>query len=304
MKIVFWNIGKDLSDKKLNLISESIVAETPDIFCIAEGTWTKVNCQKIINIFNTHEYNCYYSPLSYEKEELKLNYKFKRNGLKIFVRSGITLKEPFSFSQQRYDGRIVALKITIDFLKPTILIFIHNLAKAGNREVTDDQKCFIMELKTFVELLQIAKKEVNLTDIPQEKEILQEKERIIIIGDFNLEPWDSPLRQEIFLDTSFITNHNKIRQRRNSASISYFNPIVELVFQTKIENLGGTYYNKTHGWALLDFVLYETNRANISYDIMTEFKGGSKLLNSDTNIKDIFLNYDLDHLPIITKINS
>lgn len=298
MKVLFWNIGKNLIDRKLELLSEAISTEAPDIFCIAEGSRSKEDCQTIIDTFARHNYFCYYSPLAYKTVEL--NYKYKSNGLKIFTRQREIVKEQFSFYHQKYDGRIVALKTNIDFFKPTVFIFLHNKSKSGNREVTDPQRVFISELRRFIEALhESALKEVLNTN----SEIKPAKQRIIIIGDFNLEPWDNTLRQEIYLNSSFYKKHNAIN-KRNLTDTNYFNPIAEYIFQSPIENLGGTYYSDSNGWALFDFVLYDTNESNITYNIITEFEGGSKLLDDDILVESEFINDELDHLPIITKVNN
>ena len=287
MKLLFWNIGKELTPKKQDLISTAIKEQCPDIFCIAEGSVTKLDCQTIIDIFDTAGYSCYYSPLLYQISELKLNYKFKRNGLKIFVKDKSILIENFSFGNQRQDGRIVVLKATIN-LKLTTIVFLHNFSKSGNREVTDDQRKFISSLTDMIEIGQISK----------------DTERIIVIGDFNLEPWDNILRHKSYLKTSFIHKHNAITLRKTNTNNHYFNPVAEMIFQSKIENLGGTYFSDSNGWALFDYCLYDTNNMNVSYDVLTEINDSNKLLNYNTSIDGNFINEELDHLPIITEITN
>lgn len=287
MKILFWNIGKTLTEKKKDLIAQAITEQSPDIFCIAEGSISIIDCQNILDIFETNSYSCYYSPLFYQINELKLNYKYKRNGLKIFVKDKSILKEDFSFANQRQDGRIIVLKATIN-LKLTTIVFLHNFSKSGNREVTDDQRKFISSLSDMIEIGQISK----------------DTERIIIIGDFNLEPWDNILRHKNYLKTSFIYKHNSFTLRKTNTINHYFNPIAEMIFQSKIENLGGTYFSEGNGWGLFDYCLYDTKNTNISYDVITEINNTNKLLNYDTTIYGNFLNEELDHLPIITQINN
>ncbi len=287
MKILFWNIGKTLSKKKQDLIKEAISEQAPDIFCVAEGSYSIMDCQIIIDIFETNDYFCYYSPLFFQIKNLKLNYKYKRNGLKIFVKDKSILKEAFSFANQRQDGRIIVLKATIN-LKLTTIIFLHNFSKSGNREVTDDQRKFILSLSDMIEIGQISK----------------DTERIIIIGDFNLEPWENILRHKSYLKTSFIQQHNSINLRKANTTNHYFNPIAEMIFESKIENLGGTYFSDGNGWALFDYCLYETKNTNISYGVITEINGTNKLLNHDTTIDRAFLIEEFDHLPIITQINN
>jgi len=286
MKTLFWNIGKKLSDEKLNLIEEAISSESPDIFCVAEGSHSKINCQKIMDVFEKSGYSCYYSPLFYLNEKLKLNYKYKSNGLKIFIKDENISNTPFSFSLQRQDGRIIALKTFVNFL-PTTFIFLHNMSKSGNREVTLEQTEFIGSLS---DMLKIGNPS-------------SATERIIIIGDFNLEPWDNVLRHKKYLSTNFFRIHNSIIQRSENTK-NFFNPLAELIFKSNNENLGGTYYSDSSGWALFDYVLFDTKESDITYEIITEFSGGSRLLNYDTEINKSFLHNDLDHLPITTKFNS
>ena len=287
MRILFWNIGKNLSDKKQELISQAIVEQSPDIFCIAEGSTSITDCQAILDIFETNSYHCYYSPLFYQNNNLKLNYKYKRNGLKVFVKDDSILKENFSFANQRHDGRIIVLKATINS-RLTTIVFLHNYSKSGNREVTDDQREFISSLTSMIDLGQISK----------------DTERIIVIGDFNLEPWDNILRHKKYLNTSFIIKHNSINNRSSKRINHFFNPIAEMIFDSKIDNLGGTYFSDGNGWALFDYCLYNTEDTNITYDVITEINKLNRLLNYDSNISNDFLNEELDHLPILTKINN
>jgi hypothetical protein len=263
-----------------------------------------MDCQRIIDVFIRNAYTCYYSPLAYLTTELNLNYKFNPNGLKIFIRKHEIAKEHFSFSHQRNDGRMVVLKTDIDFYKPTTLIFLHNKSKSGNLEVTDNQRVFISELKMLINLLKMNRIPPTSQATMMENYFAPMEERFIIIGDFNLEPWDTTLRQDIYLNTHFFSKHNEIRQRMEKEEGTYFNPIVELILKSDIQNLGGTYYSDSRGWALFDFVLYDTKNVNISYNIITEFTGGSKLLDHDTKITKSFINNELDHLPIVTKINN
>jgi hypothetical protein len=297
MKALFWNIGATLTDKKLKLISNAITSESPDIFCIAEGSPKKSDCQTIVDTFLKQGYNCYYSPLFSKKPELKLDYtNYEKYGLKIFVKDNKILKEEFSFSYQRMGGRIIVVKTYINF-RPTTFIFLHSKSKSGSDETTKEQHAYILKLRDMID------KDVGkITDNKDNSEIMGSKERVIIMGDFNVEPWEKVLNSKYYLTTSFFRNHNSMKQRKNNKDSIYFNPIVEHIFHTKIENLGGTFYSKNHGWALFDFILYDTKDGEISYNILTELKGGTKLLNEATTIKKTFLNEGLDHLPILTEI--
>lgn len=283
MKIIFWNIGKTLNRLKLDLLTEAMDIESPDVFCVAEGSYSKFACQQIIDEFVNGGYVCYYSPLCYEKEDLGLNYKYIREGLKVFVRKEILI-EDFSFACQREDGRVILLTVTINY-KSTILIFLHNRSKGGSRQHTPEQARFIGRVTDMI-TYGFAKKD----------------ERILLMGDFNLEPWDDLLNNKSYLISSFLGNHNKMIQRKKSPK-TLFNPLVEFIFNSSISNLGGTYYSHNNNvWALFDYPLYNTQHLSIDYKIITQFHGGTSLLHLDEELENGFLNHDLDHLPILTKI--
>lgn len=293
MKTIFWNIG-DSSVKKLELISETIISETPDIFCIAEGSHSKGSCQNLIDEFTKHKYSCYYSPLFSDKVELKLDYGYNAFGLKIFVKDATIPEIPFEFAMQRHEGRIIVLKAFKDY-KLTTFIFLHNKSQVG--DPTYKPVPLILSIK---EMIKYGKVTVDATS----KEIMGDKERVIIIGDFNIEPWHQILNHKDYLSTAFFVNHNARNKRKNNSEKCYFNPIMELISKTNIENLGGTYYNDNNGWALFDFVLYDSNNGKVTYDILTKLNTGRILLDEDSSLNKAFLKDELDHLPIITKIED
>lgn len=294
MKALFWNIGKKLTDKKKELISEALATELPDIFCIAEGTTSAEKCQTIVDLLGEHDYTCYYSPLFVRDPALKLDYDYKPQGLKIFYRKDKIVVTPFTFSYQREMGRIIVLKATESY-KETTYIFLHNLSKSGNAEVTYNQSDFISNLRGMISIGKITSDTEKVDNMG---------ERVVIMGDFNLEPWDSILKLKRFLTTSFFQMHNAIHQRKRDDEKYFFNPSVELILNSDVANLGGTFYSDTSGWALYDFVLFDTKDVKATYKILTEFKDGHKLLNYDNTIVNSFLNHELDHLPIVVEIDN
>src|SRR5205814_647448 len=117
------------------------------------------------------------------------------------------------------------------------------------------------------------------------------EKRIILMGDFNLEPWERTLRHEKYLNTSYISNLNHILQRSSSAVKCFYNPIVTFLANSTTSNLGGTFYSNSSGWALFDYVLYDTSEGKLHFDILTKFDGRGELLNPDTTLKTSFLNH-------------
>lgn len=294
MKALFWNIGSSLNDRKLELISLAISKETPDILCIAEGSPKMDDCELLVESLAKHGYYCYYSPLFSKREELAFDdTNYEEFGLKIFVQDKKILKESFTFPYQRRQGRIVVVKTYIEF-QPTTFIFLHSKSKIGTR---DDQVLYIAKLRDMIDN-QVGK----ITDNKVDPENLGEKERVIIMGDFNLDPWDSVLDNNNFLKSSFFNNHNLQKQRKKSKYSIYFNPLVEHIFKNKIENLGGTHYTNANKWALFDYILYDTRDGDVDFSILTELDDKTKLLNLDNTITKDFLNDGLDHLPIIAEI--
>jgi len=276
LKVAFWNIGKRLSEEKEKLIELLLEEESPDIFCVAEGTVSKENCEKLVELIKSKNYLCYYSPLSYLDKNLLLNYKYKSNGLKIFFKKDIPVLNTFSFSNQREDGRIVYLKILIKG-KTTLLVFLHNFSKSGNRQVTNTQRSFIKSLNEMLKIGAVSEK----------------NERSLIIGDFNLEPWDNVLRHPKFINSAFINHHNELNLTKKNKT--YFNPISNIIHNSK--EIGGTYYSKRSGWALFDYCLYSTNELNVDFKIVKSIQGDSQLINDKNESK-----IGIDHLPILTSI--
>jgi len=299
MKVLFWNIGEPLSNRKLELIKKAISGEHPDIFCIAEGSPKKKDCENLVNFFAENGYYCYYSPLFCQRTDLKLSYTtYNEYGLKIFVQEKRLIKEEFSFPYERMNGRIVVVKTYIKFI-PTTFIFLHCKSKGGSRKSTEDQHAYLMKLRDMID-----KNVGKITDNTVDPENMGKKERVIIIGDFNIEPWESAFNNKHYLITSFYRNHNLMKQRKKQSNSIFFNPSAEFIFKTDIENLGGTYYTDNNEWALFDFILFDTKDGEVKYNIITEFDDNSELLNKDKNIKKSFLNDGLDHLPIVAEINN
>ncbi len=281
--IFFWNIRPRPTLEQLKLLSISIEHYAPDIVCIAEGTSSKEKCKKLLKTFEKLKYSCYYSPLSIKNKSLGLPYKFKPLGLKIFVKDKNIIAEPFSFSDQRANGRIIQIKIKNGKDYDSI-IFIHNKAKKGGKEWNDYQRDTLSQLK---DMLYVGK-------------AARASKRSLILGDFNLEPWDHILRSKVYMNTFFLNNHYSISKREKKERI-YFNPISNDLHNSKITNLGGTFYSNSDGWALFDFVLYDKDESKINYEIIKSI-GKIDILNNNATQTKSFLNFDFDHLPILVTL--
>jgi len=280
MKVLFWNIGKELNDYKFEILTNLINNNNFEIISIAEGSYSKENCKKIDDYFKSNNYKCYYSPLFAENKLLMLDYKFERFGLKIYVKENLLIEENFHFGLQRENGRIVSITILKDF-KKYILIFVHNYSKSGNRVITNEQIAFITRLSDMI----------NIWKIKEQRDLL------MILGDFNMEPWDNILREKKLINSFFTTKHWNISKRINDNSQNYFNPIIENIISDENSNLGGTFYKNEYGWALFDYVLINGNKDKVKYKILTD-----NLLETDISKTNNFIKHNLDHLPILIEI--
>jgi len=282
MKILFWNIGGEL-DNKFNAIQNVINKSSADIVCIAEGSYSRDDCKKLDAYFDSINFYCYYSPLFADNSINKLDYKFGTGlGLKLYIKDKNWLVETFHIGLQREEGRIVSMTIEKSN-KRYALVFLHNYSKKGDRETVNRQSSFITRLSDMLRFWYV--KEAH--------------ELLLIMGDFNLEPWDTILREKNLINNFFITKHWNLFQRGNENKYSYFNPLLEKIISEPNPNLGGTFYKSEFGWALLDYVLIDRGTEKISFNIITD-----NLLETDVSIKNNLIKNEFDHLPILTEINN
>jgi|GEM_PF-2139125 hypothetical protein len=294
MNIAFWNIGKALPPEKEQLLEKAIAFLNPEIFTIAEGTHSRENCQKVTDVFNRSGYDAYYTPIFNNRKDLNLGYRYKGTGLKVFVKRGTGFTfDTFGFEDQKEQGRIITMKVRWNY-KVAVIIFIHNQSKKGGRIATTEQILFINSLSDMIQYAIKPTVKESLTDTA--------KDRVFIMGDFNLEPWDEPLRNQKLLMTSYFKNRNLL-DRRKDDNLYFFNPLVELMHTTTNPNLLGTFFGSSSGWALFDYILYPTANATVKFNVITEFGPGHKLLDDNLELVDDFLHYELDHLPIMAAID-
>lgn len=281
MTIIYWNIGERLTSIKKSLIQELISKNDINIICISEGSYSIEECTGLEDLFSSNSYKTYYSP-KFSKEK-NLGYGYIRNGLKIFYRN-VVINDSFQFQFQREKGRIIKLVFDHNSKKYS-LIFIHNFSKLGNREVTDQQRLFISTINQMLEF-----GEENKNDLIP-----------IIIGDYNLEPWDNILRTQGYLKSSFLSKHHHLERRKRGNSNVFFNPITESIILDSNLNLGGTYYSDKTGWALYDFPIYDKSKANLEYIILTSI-GSTELLTKNIEHHNGMVHNEIDHLPIQIKL--
>ncbi len=278
MNVLFWNIGKRFINKS-SLLIDVLEEIKPDILCIAEGTYSIEECGEICDLVNKLNYNSYYSPIIGKK---LFAFPYYRNGLKLFYNNTINLASDFGFEHIRNNGRIIKMELNYKG-ESYIFIFLHNYSKSGNREVTDEQRLFISDINAMFKLSKIA---IN-------------NENVIVVGDYNLEPWDNILRMPGYFESYFLKKHYEIAIRK--CQKKYYNPITEKIINSNIQNLGGTFYSENSGWALYDYPLYDEDKIQLNYKIITQTTQNELLKSDDKIFKDFLIN-DIDHLPILLEL--
>jgi len=288
MKIIYWNIGKDTGPDRLkHTILKNLLNEIkPNVLCVAEGTRSKKDCENLILIITSLGYTVYYSPTFTDDPQHNLNYSYKSEGLKIFIKDTSDLHVPFTFDLQKENGRIVAVHKLLN-KKIVTLLFVHNYSKNGDKMVTNDQISFISNLSEWIHL---------------KGSIVKNSDQHTIIGDFNLEPWDHVLRRDHnkSINSFFLTKHfDQEKKRRLHSSQGrefYFNPLLEHLIPNDQINLGGTYYSTNYGWALYDYAISSKDCCT-NIEVITQTKSYIFVESTQDQASD-FLKHGFDHLPI------
>lgn len=277
MEVIFWNIGESITAQKQKILNEIIHDWNPEVICIAEGTNSITDNINLIN--GIVGYDQYVNPLILKNE----GFSFNSNCLKVFTNTKTF--QTFELGFQTRKGRIVMLKHESGL----VLVFLHNNSKEGSNHGNDKQLHFLTWLNVY---LTESHDYLNLQDI-------------ILMGDFNLEPWDNMIRRnEVFNNYFRVKDLNLSNRINGRTKNNFFNPLLDFVTNHKNINLNGTYYNENYGWALFDYPIYNCNRFKIDFDIITSTKAGTYILSNSKSLKNSFLINGIDHLPIKIKINN
>lgn len=277
MKLFYWNINRTITDEKKKWLERITASELPDILCIAEGPESIVTCHETVRLITSKEYRTYYSPTYYSENVISNHYGWNRFGLKVFIKSSVTLKSKFVFGNQKLEGRIIYLRFELSGRHYSTFL-IHGMSKAGD-EIS--QHAFIIELSNFI----------------RTKTIDKENDSIIILGDFNLEPWDDLLKNKKYLYSFFYDKLYKYYSS-NSTFRVFNNPILGFLQNHPNPNLIGTFYNLKH-IGVLDYPLVSNDVVNFEFNVLTEIDKTPLMRNN--NGKDLLVD-DLDHLPITLKV--
>ena len=278
MKILFWNIGDDPTAAQLTFVENSIAHIDADVACLAEGAPTEPKCVTLVNSIKGGGYNSFYDPTFYSGPSISNQYGYRKLGLKVFEKPVSYKTGPFTFADQAVDGRVVYYRFKFNN-ESYSCFFIHNRSLAGDHISQGD---FMFQLR-----LTINAKTIN-----------HKKDKVFIIGDFNLEPWDKLLHHNRTIKSYFSTKRFQFYSTRGGKN-KFFNPFYEYMQSNVNANLQGTFNTISHN-SLIDFGLFSGGMTNYMIDILHSINGQSLLIQNNTRLT---LLHGFDHLPILITIN-
>lgn len=276
MKILFWNIGRSITKEKFRWIEKAVHFNEPDVLCFAEGPESIKDCKSFVNQITALNYYCYYNPTLYSDKVISNQFGWNKFGLKVFLKNGSTTNPKFSFGDQKVEGRIIHLRFEKNGYHYSTFL-IHGMSKQGD---DIDQNDFIIELARFIQF-----------------KTLDPNDRIIILGDFNIEPWETLLRKGKYILSFFYKKLQDYHTGRVTKRI-YSSPVFEYVQSHSDQKLVGTFYGKSHV-SLFDFPLISDDFNGFDFDIITNISGQD--LMTRTNKKNYLID-GFDHLPISLKL--
>lgn len=277
MQTFFWNLNKGITEEKQQWFDGIIEENSPSIFCLAEGPENFESCHRLVQYFEEKGYWSYYDPTFYFNKGLSDHLSWNRFGLKIFVKKGIQPIERFSIFSLKQEGRIVYLRTEVNKSYYSFFL-IHGLSKSGGIQ---KQSEFVSDLKNFIET--------------KMKEA--ENDPVVIIGDFNIEPWEEILRNDKGILSFFFEKSYNYHLSKSLKTI-YFNPVFEYIQNNSNPDLIGTFYHKDYFVNILDFPLISSDLQSQDYEFVvhTEVNGYAFLKRS--NYDKVYLADGFDHLPI------
>lgn len=277
MKVLFWNIGdKVIKPYKFDVLKAVMNTESPEILCLAEGPKSILKTKELEAFLEGMNYKVYYSPTFYSQPVIDRKYKWTRLGLKVYYSANCQPDSKFEFIHQKVDGRIIFFRFKYKQFDYSLFL-VHAPSKMSDDM---DHASFIVELHQLI----------------KSKNRQYEKDNTIILGDFNVEPWEKGLQKKRYVYSLFYKKIADFYKNSTSQNL-YFCPALEYIQNSKDANLIGTFYNEKH-IGLLDFPLLSlgSNYHDFEFKIITEI-GKLQLFNKKKAII-----HDFDHLPITLKL--
>ena len=296
MKVLFWNIGTTSLDsvgkpeyfKKFEIIEDVVQSLQPDVICIAEGTGSMKLCNHLNALFNNANFTTYYSPLK-ARSSKDYDYGYVKPGLKIYYRHNLKGVEQCDVTHQKRDGRMVLFKTNNGRMKRGVL-FVHGRSfKSSGRERAE----YFMALSDWIKV----------------SKVYQGNDKFVILGDINQYPWHEDLSSKGYSETYYTKNGYRIgelTQKLNPtigrpARVPFYNPIIDcLLSLPEKSNVQGTRCDQTIGWSTIDFP--QILGCDAGKCRIIEESAKFELVKQGTLVKNDFINYKFDHLPITLDI--
>lgn len=280
LKLLFWNINKKIAVIEINsLINRVLKDNEPDIFCIAEGPKNKKDLALFIKLIEDKDYVSYYNPIIHSNLKSQITTgKQSHFSLKIFHKKSVVI-DRFDFTKAYSSGRVVSLIFKFNSIE-YCTIFIHAKSKAEK----DKQDKFYSDFANDI------------------KSISRDQKNLLIIGDFNLEPWESKLNSDSYIVSTFLKNKFDYLCEINKTEIQlfnkkiFFNPIIKYLESVTDINQFATFYKNKY--SIFDFPLISNQIVNYKFNVINEIGSKSLYISSPRN-KKVSLSCEIDHLPIM-----
>lgn len=259
IKIVFWNVG---ANKVENEISVLLKVERPDVLILCESENIDEN---LLLSNNMKKISCFI--IKRLKKETRVYSKKSVNCNKIEEND----KERYSINELEIENEKV------------LMVVLHLPSKTtGELEQHEAARAILNRLDQKIEHL---KKQTSI-------------EHVIYVGDFNMNPYEKPLNEDVSIRTSNCLKSRDTVESRGYVKTLYYNPCYHLLGNINNPVQGTYYYN--YNWGVLDQVLLSKSIQD-RFDL-NEFK--ILLLSADQlSAKGLPNKRVSDHLPIRFVIN-
>lgn len=282
MVFMFWNIFGNKSEsngikvlsreqKILSLLKDISDERKINFIMLAEN---KINNNEIISYLNNRNKGGFYSNLTINNHIISVFSNYDYNSIKYIYNS----------------SRFVIYKISILNLYEILLVILHMPSKL--RADSDDITRYSLKIKG------------TINEIKTRYKI----ERVIIVGDFNMNPFEKPMiaadNFHAVMDRSYVLR-NRERKINEDQYEMYYNPMWNFLGDKNIP-FGTYFYNSgkhiNYLWNMFDQVILNEKMLDLfdvnKVEIITRISNTNLLNKSNYPDKNIS-----DHLPIIFELN-
>jgi hypothetical protein len=275
MRIAFWNINQNTNSYLLDLLSEFSNSRKIDLLILLES---RFNPEDVLLSINRHEALFYYSPsIAFREDDYFQIYS------KFDPKSTLSIKE-----EKRKQARI----IQTSQVTPFTLIMMHLQSKLYFDEA--NQNAMTPQARFFID----------------QAEALAGNDRTIVLGDFNMQPFQYGMVQTTGLHATMDKRTARMvtRQVNGEDFKLFYNPMWSFFGEFGKGDVNGTYYYNAskpieYYWYLFDQVLVRPSMLEEfdekSLEIVTKI-GKHKLLTPSSTIDETIS----DHLPVTFNLKT